>query len=206
MPRPDVSEERRQQILDAAISVFVKKGINGARMDDIVKVSGLSKGALYWYFDSKTALIQALLERIFEHDLHELMILIDAEGTATERLNKHMENSINLLIEMSSMAPLVFEFYGEAARNQDFKESVTQYLHLYREPISKIIQQGIDSGEFVSVDARTATITIGAMIEGTFLHHAISPESFDLVHQLKFGYRLFIQGLKLAQPTELDPH
>lgn len=204
MPRPDVSEERREQILDAAMSVFVKKGINGTRMDDIVKASGLSKGALYWYFDSKTTLIQALLNRIFEQDLHELMILVQANGSAIERLNEHMKNSINLLIEMSAIAPLVFEFYGEAARNQDFKEAVTQYLELYREPISKIIQQGIDSGEFAEVNALTATISISAMIEGTFLHFAINPEDFDLVRQLEFGYHLFLQGLKHADSDEIN--
>ena len=52
-PRPDVSKERKQQILDAAEDVFTRKGLDNARMDDIAKRTGLSKGSLYWYFKSK---------------------------------------------------------------------------------------------------------------------------------------------------------
>ncbi|MFN2235991.1 MAG: TetR/AcrR family transcriptional regulator, partial [Anaerolineales bacterium] len=52
-PRPDVSEQRKDQILDAAATVFAKKGVHESRMDDIVEKSGLSKGSLYWYFKSK---------------------------------------------------------------------------------------------------------------------------------------------------------
>jgi len=52
-PRPDVSEERKNQILDAAGKVFARLGFQKTRMDDIVEESGLSKGTLYWYFKSK---------------------------------------------------------------------------------------------------------------------------------------------------------
>ena len=49
-PRPDVSEERRNQILEAAMAVFARQGFEQARMDDIAQEVGLSKGALYLYF------------------------------------------------------------------------------------------------------------------------------------------------------------
>ena len=52
-PRPEVSKERTKQILDAAVKVFSRSGFQQASMDDIVAESGLSKGALYWYFKSK---------------------------------------------------------------------------------------------------------------------------------------------------------
>ena len=43
-PRPDVSEERRNQILEAAMAVFARQGFEQARMDDIAQEVGLSKG------------------------------------------------------------------------------------------------------------------------------------------------------------------
>ena len=46
-PRPDVSEERKQQILEAAIAVFARLGFRAARMDDVAEQAGLSKAALY---------------------------------------------------------------------------------------------------------------------------------------------------------------
>ena len=81
-PRPDVSEERKDQILDAATDVFAEKGFNEARMDDIVEESGLSKGTLYWYFKSKDEIILSIFERIFAREFAELENLVNAEGTA----------------------------------------------------------------------------------------------------------------------------
>ena len=43
-------EERQSQIMEAAMKVFTKKGFSSARMDDIVKQSGLSKGAIYYHY------------------------------------------------------------------------------------------------------------------------------------------------------------
>src|SRR5947209_20386256 len=84
--RPDSSEIRRNQILDAATKVFVRQGFQHARMDDIVEESGLSKGTLYWYFKSKEDIINAILRRLFTGDLKHLESLLLAEGTASERL------------------------------------------------------------------------------------------------------------------------
>ena len=46
-------DERKEQILNAALLVLVDKGYESSRIDDIVSESGLSKGAIYWYYKSK---------------------------------------------------------------------------------------------------------------------------------------------------------
>ena len=65
-PRPNVTDERTSQIINAAEDVFTKKGFDEARMDDIAEQTGLSKGTLYNYFKSKDDLIIAILDRIFQ--------------------------------------------------------------------------------------------------------------------------------------------
>ena len=71
-PRPDVSTERKNQILNAAMRVFARRGFHKARMDDIAAESHLSKGALYLYFRSKDAIIQALARKLFDVELRAL--------------------------------------------------------------------------------------------------------------------------------------
>ena len=69
----------KNQILDAALEVFVKKGYSETRMDDIVKKSGLSKGAIYHHYKSKRDLFLSLIEHweqfsfpnIFDKDLNK---------------------------------------------------------------------------------------------------------------------------------------
>ncbi|TDD83630.1 TetR/AcrR family transcriptional regulator [Actinomadura rubrisoli] len=70
---PRVSEEhlerRRRQILDAARACFIRRGIHATSMQDIFAESGLSAGAVYRYFKSKNAIIEAIMSTVIG-DLH----------------------------------------------------------------------------------------------------------------------------------------
>ena len=102
--RPDTSEIRRNQILDAATTVFVRQGFQHARMDDIVEESGLSKGTLYWYFKSKEDIINAILHRLFTGELANLENLLEVKGTASERLIQLTNDRVIGLKRMSSLS------------------------------------------------------------------------------------------------------
>ncbi|TBW36655.1 TetR/AcrR family transcriptional regulator [Siculibacillus lacustris] len=58
---PGHNDEKARQILDGARAVFLRDGFDGASMNDIAKVAGVSKGTLYVYFQSKDALFEALV-------------------------------------------------------------------------------------------------------------------------------------------------
>ena len=84
MPRPDVSEERRLQIVDAAIMVFGKKGYRNATVPEIARMAGLSVGGVYWYYKSKDEIVDAILERTFRQDLDMLAELVETNAPAPE--------------------------------------------------------------------------------------------------------------------------
>ena len=56
------AEARPEEILDAALEEFTARGFDAARMEDIAKRAGLSKAAIYLYFPSKVAVLEALIE------------------------------------------------------------------------------------------------------------------------------------------------
>lgn len=63
MPRtPDTGEDRREQILDAAMRVFAQKGFTRATNRDVAREAGITTGLIYYYFESKEALLKTLLE------------------------------------------------------------------------------------------------------------------------------------------------
>ena len=73
-PRPRTrrpAEERRAQILEAALQCFASKGFHTATMDDLVRASGLSKGSLYWHFESKEQVFLALFDAFAESGFAE---------------------------------------------------------------------------------------------------------------------------------------
>jgi AcrR family transcriptional regulator len=57
-----VVEDRREQILDAAMRVFAEKGFSRATNRDVAREAGITAGLIYYYFDNKEALLQAVLE------------------------------------------------------------------------------------------------------------------------------------------------
>src|SRR6476660_2153104 len=152
-PRPDVSEERKQQILDAAATCFGRLGFHEARMDDIVRESGLSKGTLYWYFTSKDAIITGLMQRIFDLGMRGLRNLEGADGTVRERLLEYTRRLGDDFQRLSAVQSLAFEFYAVAARHKTVRQFLKEYFKQYRATVARLIAQGIERGEFRAVDA-----------------------------------------------------
>ena len=61
--RRELPEVRREQLLDAAATVFLDRGLAEATMADVAEAAGVAKGTVYLYFDSKSALLTALRAR-----------------------------------------------------------------------------------------------------------------------------------------------
>lgn len=59
---PKVVEDRREQIIDAAVHVFARKGYSNATNKDIAREAGITPGLIYYYFESKESLLYAMLE------------------------------------------------------------------------------------------------------------------------------------------------
>ncbi len=91
MTRHRTKEERRDQIISAAISCFSEKGYYEASMDDIAKEANLSKGSLYWHFKSKRELFQSLVERWLQEFTDSLGTTLEQARTAGEKLRMMIE-------------------------------------------------------------------------------------------------------------------
>jgi AcrR family transcriptional regulator len=195
-PRPDVSEERKNQILDAATSVFARLGFHKARMDDIGEEARLSKGALYWYFRSKDAVIDALLKRFFDRDFADLRTLLHAEGPASERLLAYARQSAAEIERTAWFSSLAFDILGLLGRQGFVKQYLIQYFTRYQQELGAIIQQGVDAGEFRDVDLKSATITMLSIYEGLLLLWVVDPETVPLRQSIEASIKLLLEGMK----------
>ena len=195
--RPDTSEIRRNQILDAATTVFVRQGFQHARMDDIVEESGLSKGTLYWYFKSKEDIINAILRRLFTGDLENLESLVQAEGTASERLIRLTNDRVIGMKRMSSLVPIIFDFYAVAVHQQWVQQFIGEYFKHFRKLLETLIQQGIDRGEFRPMNAKEASISLASMYEGLTIHWLMDPQTVQWDILSESSIPMLLNGLKV---------
>ena len=202
-PRPDVSNERKTQILNAAETVFNQKGLDSARMDDIAEETGLSKGTLYRYYKSKDELIFAILERLFNREFKQLTSL-KAEGMSTYDQIMHMTDLvIKDAMALIHLNPIVYSFLSIAFRNKLVQKSLKVYINKYMEIFTPIIQRGIDSGEFRALDASEIAIAGGAIIEGTILLWVYDNDLVNPEYHIRRGMQLLLEGV-LSHPSDMS--
>jgi AcrR family transcriptional regulator len=194
-PRPDVSEERKAQILEAATMVFTKHGFADARMDDIVAQSGLSKGAIYWYFDSKDAIIVSILDQIFDYETGYIRELLEREDSAKMKLEVFVETTIKELEKMKPLMPIFFDFWSLSVRKKTINQAIKRYYQSFLDLVEPVLEQGIEQGEFRPVVVSETAIAIGAMLEGTILFYVYFSDIIDLERQFRTNLDLILEGI-----------
>ncbi len=194
-PRPDVSEERKDQILEAATRVFTQRGFDEARMDDIVAEAGLSKGALYWYFESKEALITAIVDRVFDWESAHMREIIASDETAPRKIEALIEITVQDLGKMKPLMPILFEFWSLSLRKESVNQAIKRYYQRFLDLIEPVIQQGIAAGDFRPMNVSRAAITFVAVFEGTMLMWAYFPDRVEFEEQFKITLDILLQGL-----------
>jgi AcrR family transcriptional regulator len=198
-PRPDVSEERRSQIIESAVQVFARQGFANTRMDDVAAEAGLSKGLLYWYFKSKDQIIIAIADLLFGVEFRKMEGLSVEGRTARASLESFLDIFLQDLRGMLKVAPVIYEFYALAFRNAAVRKVMQAYLRRYVAAVEPIVQHGLDNGEFASGNARQVTIAIGAALEGTLLLWAYAPELVQPEEQMRISMELLIKGLEASK-------
>ncbi len=205
-PRPNVSEERKNQILEAAIAVFARLGFHQSRMDDIASQAGLSKGALYLYYKSKDAIVAALLRYFFTQQFKQLQTFVEAEeqGSVTQQVLTLTRQLVQAMQWISRMMPIAFEFYALAGRDQEVRQFLKQYYQDYRRELTRLIGRGIEQGEFQAVDAQAAATSLVALYEGLALLFFVDPEAAGWAEQVEMSVRFLLKGLQSGEVDRED--
>ena len=158
--------QRPGEIIDAALALFVEKGFAATRLDDVALRAGLSKAAIYLYFEDKTALFQGVVHQAVAANLGTVEAMLKAHrGPVAEllpRILEFMAGRIDqspiaavakLVISESRAFPEIGRFY--------LKEVIGRGLPL----LEGLIVRGMEQGEFRLVDpAMTVRSIVGAML------------------------------------------
>jgi AcrR family transcriptional regulator len=196
-PRPDVSAERKDQILNTAEDVFAERGFDEARMDDIAERSGLSKGAIYWYFKKKDDIIAALLDRVFRRNIESMRAEAARGGSVLDRLVAMGEQTSRDYESMSRLMPIALEFYAVALRQRKVRKHLAAMYDEILAIVVPLIEEGIRNGELDDdVDPRQAATLLLGIYEGLGLVWAISPKTVDWKTLGSQAAHMLCDGLK----------
>lgn len=171
-PDLDLQEKRRRQILDAALGCFSRKGFHQTSMQEICAEAGLSAGALYRYFPSKSELIVAIAER----DCQEFRapLASDAEDLSfLARLRAASRNWVDRLT--ANDRTLVAEVIAEAARDPLLSARLRETDTPMREAMAALIQEGQARGEVdPALDVDQAVRAIVLALDGIAIRYLLT--------------------------------
>lgn len=195
-PKTDVSAERKQQIYQAAMACFNRKGYFQTTMDDIVAESGLSKGTLYWYFDSKKELFLSLLQD-FLNPLGQKWeaIVADTSMTATEKLQASLSIFRAQFEEIAGFIGFFMEAWAQTHHDEDVQKLTREFYKPYLAAMDHIIGEGIDQGEFQVENIRATSATILSMYDGLTLAVGVGIIDTDPKELMDAAGALVLRGL-----------
>lgn len=146
------SEQTRSTVLSVAIQEFARKGLAGARVDEIARAARVNQQALYYYFGSKDDLFAAALEQGYRGILESNTRLADlvADMPPREAIKCLVEKFFDRLVERQEIVALIQDenrYGGTHLKNPELARSST--LPLLR-ALDRILESGAETGAFSS--------------------------------------------------------
>ena len=176
-------EERQYQILEAAMEVFVINGYANTRMNDIVRKSGLSKGALYHYYPSKKDLFIALIDHWEVYCFPDFYSRNGADRTASETLKDFSKALLDVFREKKYVFLAEVEFWALSNQDEEINERSKSLYKKLLNLFELVLQKGVRTGEFREIDTKAVSLIILTGFQGInwfciFGEDQVSPENY----------------------------
>ena len=156
---------RKNQILDAALTVLVANGYERSRMDDVVQASQLSKGAIYWYYKSKKDMYLDLVDYWVDQYSATINHLVEIDQSASNQLRDLFNYFTNQYESDPDPFSALTEFWSMAQKDSDFGAKLQSVYSRFLDLLDKIITKGIRDGEFKNVNSRITAMSIMLNVE-----------------------------------------
>ena len=142
-------EDRPQEITAAAFEAFAEKGFAAARVDDVVKRAGVSKGLLYLYFKTKEELFKAVVKSVVIRRVDRLIENVETTELSSEDFIRGPLLTFLQQVPGSPVAIVIRLLISEGPRHPDLLEYY--YDNVVAKglaAISGFVERGVDRGEF----------------------------------------------------------
>ncbi|WP_273729325.1 TetR/AcrR family transcriptional regulator [Brucella gallinifaecis] len=169
------------KILTAAVEIFSRKGLDGARIVEIAKASGLPKGNVYYYFSSKEEIYNAAIDRLI-HSWDDAFTHISADREPAEAIESYVRAKLTHAYENAAETRL---FANEILQGAEHL-SLDARDHMRRVTAEKasVIDTWAASGKIVTVDARHLFILLWSATQFYVEFEALACDALD-VHRLE---------------------
>ena len=162
------SEQRRQQVLDAAEKCFREKGFHGSSIANISREAGMSPGHIYYHFADKEAIVQALVERR-QHSFSKLLESLENNPKEQDLVSILLKEAVNIVDRHidPEYAQLILEIASESARNPRVAEILMQSDQRMRTRVTALLEKQLNTKDAKKIeDIRIRLEFVGILLTG----------------------------------------
>jgi TetR/AcrR family acrAB operon transcriptional repressor len=193
----------RDSILDAAEKLFVEQGVSRTTLQHIATEAGVTRGAIYWHFDDKGALFNAMMERATLPLEAELQLLDQADSDdPLDDLRNYMLAVLRRTVEdpgarrVFEIATLKVEFVDEMNPARCRRQ---QSLNNWMARAERRIRSAADKGLIGrQVEPATVALAMWTMVDGLIRNWMFNPDGFDLLHLGQCVIDPYMSGLRAS--------
>jgi AcrR family transcriptional regulator len=137
-------EDKRRQLIDAAVRVFARKGFHASRVGDIAEEAGVAHGLLYPYFKSKDEVLQAVFHENWSLLVARIESVEETDEPAADQLRHISAIVLRTWLHLPDVVRVVIQEFG---RSPELAERIGE-LTLPIDALQRVIARGIETGEF----------------------------------------------------------
>jgi AcrR family transcriptional regulator len=191
-------EGTSRRILTQAMRVFLEKGYHGASIDDITQAAGLTKGALYWHFQSKEELLKRIIEEFERRFLDGLIQAVgEVQGSILDKIEKYFRYNAAFAYHNRELCVSFTSLSGElVGAHHVIEPQIKRIYKKYQKFLSTLILQGKKEKIFKKeIDADLAALIIIAFHDGILLQWSMNREKIDGEAYVNTFKRMMLKGL-----------
>ena len=156
-------EERRQELIDTAMRLFLEKGYEQTSVSDIVKEINVAQGTFYYHFKSKTDILEAVGEKFIDKIINKIQHIANRKRIdEAERLDDIIDYFSLFYNANKEIVNYIHSESNIVLHQKLGRKTLTKLLPI----LTKVIEEGVEKGRFnVTYPAETAEFLILAMCE-----------------------------------------
>lgn len=190
---------KKEQILQAAIKIFAREGLDRGKIADIATAAGVGKGTVYEYFRSKDELFAALEETLADSMLAAVAKITDSDLSPPEKIRRLLEQSIALTVGLHDEFLIITELFAQSARGLWHGSGTSVLADMYaqyRQAVIAILEEGVASGDFREMNTAGVSTLLLAVIDGLIWQYVVLKDSPAFKQSEEEAIRSFMRGIE----------
>src|SRR5680860_37555 len=150
-------DNTEEKILNAAQNVFIQKGMDGARMQEIANEAGINKALLHYYFRTKQKLFEAIFKKVFSQIFPHITTFTNSELPFETKLEIFVDRYIEFLLKNQFLPIFILK---EINRDPEFLVTTFKKLGINPNEFFMMLEKEMEAGKIRKMDPRDLMVNI----------------------------------------------